>query len=912
MTTSSQLKFKLNDVVLLKNAIGVVLYIGPAHWIEDKSQLYVGLELSTTIPKIGHNGTYDSHRYFTCKPNQGIILPTHAIIRTIKPIELLHKLSQLTQKVAQSKPLQCNTSNVEPPPNANAQHIQIHGILVDKDATNTYQIQLKDTQGHVGAHSLIIPTQYVKIMNDKPADIENEIQPLQLAPLSPSKAQQKTSTTSNRRRSSISGRKYSVTSRQNGMYTYWQKFIAGSIEQESAAECDGLKHCPSIKRIDFLMEYYDEWVFRKCNEYNMSDVDRMIDFLDNLSGYNVIELFNDYYHLLDCHVHGLVLSKDEHVSFECTRMDCVSLMRHYKDVCVKNKTYSDKKALYFIDEDTSNDYDDIYYQNKDDEMELQKEKQKVKQKEISQEIILQEILDKMHCFLCHNVTSELHKFAEIEMSNWAGDDELQAIIHEIKDKTNEWKRIKAIRPTKNDLLFDKFTTRWTEDREEKIAAASDVSIGYAMLHGMQQSKYNNLKNEMLSITKQYVLTVGSWSDVYDLSLIIKECDKSRKMSMCSRQMVSIEFIICLVLYCNYLQIRNEFVDGKRRAEFANMSRILRQNVAIFGAEVGANERLYHSIEWRHVHSLLSAKKWMFCGSMSMTHSALTTILFDAAAHVQGDSSNRLVFCQQQRSDGIVVNESCKSMNCLFVNQFEFENEMLLMNEGNGNTVFFITNIVNVRSEKNYICYFNAFKLFSFVFMDNNAANDLKYGLLFDNCAKQKLLMDDVQLTLLHLLNKVTTTQEEIHEWFAAICNQKIDIKINKKAFLNLCDAIQNAMGFEHSKSISLHKICDICPNLNAIESDCIVLNDANVDFILNEVLLLQGNNDSSIKKHQLKAIHIDLNNTHSPNLQTIRNKYKKLKGNCAWSLNLDGNALKLNVIPILDHVPLNLDGKVAV
>ena len=59
--------------------------------------------------------------------------------------------------------------------------------------------------------------------------------------------------------------------------------------------------------------------------------------------------------------------------------------------------------------------------------------------------------------------------------------------------------------------------------------------------------------------------------------------------------VSIEFIICLILYCNYYKIRYEFVNTYRRglhrnginAEknhsiFANMGRILTVNINLFG------------------------------------------------------------------------------------------------------------------------------------------------------------------------------------------------------------------------------------------------------------------------------------------------------------------------------------------
>lgn len=67
---------KLGDAVLLSKAIGVVLYIGPVQWNQNKNEIYAGLELSTSISN-GHNGTYNGYKYFKCKPKHGIILPIY-------------------------------------------------------------------------------------------------------------------------------------------------------------------------------------------------------------------------------------------------------------------------------------------------------------------------------------------------------------------------------------------------------------------------------------------------------------------------------------------------------------------------------------------------------------------------------------------------------------------------------------------------------------------------------------------------------------------------------------------------------------------------------------------------------------------------------------------------------------------
>lgn len=225
----------VNDAVLVPGAIGVVLYIGPVHWAEDKTQIYVGLELTVKKPSF-HNGTYDGHLYFICKPNQGIILKKSKIIRIIKPIELLHKLTELKQALVDATD---KGKNIKAMPHKSTtvttkqQNVSIHGVLMhENNDTNECTIQLKE-RNNIGSHSIIIPKKYVQITANSDSKQDNEtenesidnLKPLVLAPKANtfhSKNNNNTNTTtpSNRRRSSISGRKYNVTSRQTNKYSY--------------------------------------------------------------------------------------------------------------------------------------------------------------------------------------------------------------------------------------------------------------------------------------------------------------------------------------------------------------------------------------------------------------------------------------------------------------------------------------------------------------------------------------------------------------------------------------------------------------------------------------------------------------------------------------------------------------------
>ena len=266
----------------------------------------------------------------------------------------------------------------------------------------------------------------------------------------------------------------------------------------------------------------------------------------------------------------------------------------------------------------TDDYDYFYYQNNQqqndiDLAKLEKEKNRAKLKEISQEIILQEILDKIHCFLCHNISNhDILKTLNYDIDiGQCLDDEIQEIVYKVINKIHEWQRINNIRP-RNDMLFNKFSTDLTINNEHKNDEDHNrvIHIGSNFDYKYMNAKYNNLKNEILSKedNKHYHLDIYAWNDIYDLSLVIKQSYKTRKMSQISNQdeSVSIEFIICLIIYCNYIQIRNDFLstyydDDSKHSAFANMAQILKHNIDKFGNEWNwsqnnkPNQYLYHCV-----------------------------------------------------------------------------------------------------------------------------------------------------------------------------------------------------------------------------------------------------------------------------------------------------------------------------
>merc|ERR1712113_332836 len=109
------------------------------------------------------------------------------------------------------------------------------------------------------------------------------------------------------------------------------------------------------------------------------------------------------------------------------------------------------------------------------------------------------------------------------------------------------------------------------------------------------------------------------------------------------------------------------------------------------------------------------------------------------------------------------------------------------------------------------------------------------------------------------------------------------LKVEQTAFWNLNENMRESIGTDDASSLSLRALCSICPNLQSIHSNAMVLNDENVDAILE---LFQMKADAN----PLVEIHITLNNTQSPNIQKVLRKYRDL-GYCRWTLNLDGNVM---------------------
>ena len=87
-------KVKRGDIVIIKEGIGIVRYVGELDGYG--SDVYIGIELkgSNISIKNGNNGEYNDIQYFKCKQrNRGIFVRSDNILRILNNEELVDKLS---------------------------------------------------------------------------------------------------------------------------------------------------------------------------------------------------------------------------------------------------------------------------------------------------------------------------------------------------------------------------------------------------------------------------------------------------------------------------------------------------------------------------------------------------------------------------------------------------------------------------------------------------------------------------------------------------------------------------------------------------------------------------------------------------------------------------------------------------
>ncbi|XP_070563228.1 CAP-Gly domain-containing linker protein 4-like isoform X2 [Ptychodera flava] len=105
LSMSGEFRLQEGMSVYLNNELGLVRYIGPAHFADG---LWLGVELRTAKGK--NDGSVQGKRYFSCKPNHGLLVrPSRVTVRGIKGDKLVseqHQQMHSTPKTTASTSMQ--------------------------------------------------------------------------------------------------------------------------------------------------------------------------------------------------------------------------------------------------------------------------------------------------------------------------------------------------------------------------------------------------------------------------------------------------------------------------------------------------------------------------------------------------------------------------------------------------------------------------------------------------------------------------------------------------------------------------------------------------------------------------------------------------------------------------------------
>jgi len=89
---------RLGDVLVCKQGLGIIRYIGILHKAANPNEEVIGIELkdsSKAVPRGQHDGSFMGRRYFKAKPSQGLFITLEDILKFLTPEDLLKTLAEL-------------------------------------------------------------------------------------------------------------------------------------------------------------------------------------------------------------------------------------------------------------------------------------------------------------------------------------------------------------------------------------------------------------------------------------------------------------------------------------------------------------------------------------------------------------------------------------------------------------------------------------------------------------------------------------------------------------------------------------------------------------------------------------------------------------------------------------------------
>jgi len=97
-TASASEFLRVGDVLICKQGLGIIRYIGVLHEAANPNEEVIGIELkdsSKAVPRGQHDGSFNGRRYFQAKKAQGLFITLEDINKFLTPEDLLKMLAEL-------------------------------------------------------------------------------------------------------------------------------------------------------------------------------------------------------------------------------------------------------------------------------------------------------------------------------------------------------------------------------------------------------------------------------------------------------------------------------------------------------------------------------------------------------------------------------------------------------------------------------------------------------------------------------------------------------------------------------------------------------------------------------------------------------------------------------------------------
>eukprot|EP01084_Bolivina_argentea_P274463 467841_1 len=480
--------------------------------------------------------------------------------------------------------------------------------------------------------------------------------------------------------------------------------------------------------------------------------------------YNEIDLLDDFHHLLKHHVHEFEdiynkLNKKIYGNSSCDLSRCVLMSRNQRDRAKITK---------------SGDIIDKLYTNKHD-------------------IISEQLLDHVHCYFFHtfdigckltqderrniisndmkynnddgsraDIIAKMSKLLQSKAEIYKSDNRLTRM----NNKNNRFDSFQQISKYsygvtyfywdyyKNSLLADDPAACYGLEEYTENYRNDNASIGMWYV----EKKYKDLKIESLS-NHICIISLAQWKQLENKAAIYVQSqmvgnmycprkETAKYWNMQYRQLMSMNHVIVLMLYCNFDTFQFEFSKTfrklhenedrddmkKRHSNFCHLARLLRECIECFGMEMTDNDiTVFHGVNTQFTFSAMNA---YIKGPLSTTQDFAAGLIFcDKKGMILEISMSNVKFAFSNM-DG---RDALLRLNCFDMHFFsDFVNEQEIFSIG-GRYPFRFNTIIDVSKHINYMQYVKGLKRMLHAMSTGKQDFDTTIWKLDsdENCAKEK-------------------------------------------------------------------------------------------------------------------------------------------------------------------------------